>query len=107
MVALAAVALGKLAPLERPYKILMLLPVGSKSHKGFFTSVADALGERGHKVRVPKDERVFLRALARGLRLHWAKSGACMFPFPFVTKGLKLFIVVGNKKYFWNGQSLI
>ncbi|ROT79971.1 UDP-glucuronosyltransferase 2C1 [Penaeus vannamei] len=50
LVALAAVALGKLAPLERPYKILMLLPVGSKSHKGFFTSVADALGERGHKV---------------------------------------------------------
>lgn len=52
LLALAGAALGKLAPLERPYKILMLLPVGSKSHKGFFTSVADALGERGHKVRV-------------------------------------------------------
>ncbi|XP_069996425.1 UDP-glycosyltransferase UGT5 [Penaeus vannamei] len=50
LVALVGVALGKLAPLERPYKILMLLPLGSMSHKNFFTSVADALGERGHKV---------------------------------------------------------
>nr|XP_027223434.1 UDP-glucuronosyltransferase 2B14-like [Penaeus vannamei] len=50
LLALAGAALGKLAPLERPYKILMLLPVGTKSHKNFFTSVADALGERGHKV---------------------------------------------------------
>ncbi|XP_047491452.1 UDP-glycosyltransferase UGT5-like isoform X1 [Penaeus chinensis] len=50
LVALVGVALGKLAPLEKPYKILMLLPLGSKSHKKFFTSVADALGERGHQV---------------------------------------------------------
>nr|XP_027223424.1 2-hydroxyacylsphingosine 1-beta-galactosyltransferase-like [Penaeus vannamei] len=50
LVALAGVSLGKLAPLEKPYKILMLLPAGSKSHKVFFMSVADALAERGHKV---------------------------------------------------------
>ncbi|XP_042887607.1 UDP-glycosyltransferase UGT5-like isoform X2 [Penaeus japonicus] len=50
LVALTGGALGELPPLERPYRILMLLPVGTKSHKNFFTSVADALGERGHKV---------------------------------------------------------
>ncbi|XP_042861922.1 UDP-glucosyltransferase 2-like [Penaeus japonicus] len=49
-VALTGAALGELPPLERPYRILMLLPVGSKSHKVFFTSVADVLGERGHKI---------------------------------------------------------
>ncbi|XP_042887611.1 UDP-glycosyltransferase UGT5-like [Penaeus japonicus] len=49
-VALTGAALGELPPLERPYRILMLLPVGSKSHKVFFTSVADVLGERGHQV---------------------------------------------------------
>ncbi|ROT73741.1 2-hydroxyacylsphingosine 1-beta-galactosyltransferase [Penaeus vannamei] len=50
LVALVGVSLGKLAPLEKPYKILMLLPAGSRSHKVFFMSVADALAERGHKV---------------------------------------------------------
>ncbi|XP_063593601.1 UDP-glycosyltransferase UGT5-like isoform X1 [Penaeus indicus] len=50
LVALTGVSLGKLGPLERPYKILMLLPAGSKSHKHFFMSIADALAERGHRV---------------------------------------------------------
>ncbi|XP_047491574.1 UDP-glycosyltransferase UGT5-like isoform X2 [Penaeus chinensis] len=49
-VALTGVSLGNLAALERPYKILMLLPAGSKSHKNFFMSIADALAERGHRV---------------------------------------------------------
>ncbi|XP_042887612.1 uncharacterized protein LOC122263299 [Penaeus japonicus] len=50
LVALTSAALGKLAPPARSYEILMLLPAGSKSHKVFFMSVAEALAERGHKV---------------------------------------------------------
>lgn len=50
LVALVGAVSGKLPPPEKSYNILMLLPVGTKSHKNFFTSVAEALGERGHKV---------------------------------------------------------
>ncbi|CAL4124093.1 unnamed protein product, partial [Meganyctiphanes norvegica] len=39
-----------LSPTEKSYKILMLLPVGSKSHRNVFLPLAEALAERGHKV---------------------------------------------------------
>ncbi|XP_053649663.1 UDP-glycosyltransferase UGT5 isoform X3 [Cherax quadricarinatus] len=42
-------AAGKLSP-ERSYKILMLLPVGSRSHRNVFMPLAEALAERGHKI---------------------------------------------------------
>ncbi|XP_042876628.1 UDP-glycosyltransferase UGT5-like [Penaeus japonicus] len=37
-------------PLERPYKVLMLLPVSSWSHRHVFVPVAEALASRGHQV---------------------------------------------------------
>ncbi|XP_068250479.1 UDP-glucosyltransferase 2-like [Palaemon carinicauda] len=39
-----------LAPPERPYKILMLLPVSTDSHRTVFLSLAKGLADRGHKV---------------------------------------------------------
>ncbi|KAG0700404.1 UDP-glucuronosyltransferase 2B19 [Chionoecetes opilio] len=48
--ALAGQATGGLLPPERPYKILMLLPVGSKSHRNVFLPLAEALTDRGHKI---------------------------------------------------------
>ncbi|XP_064112827.1 UDP-glycosyltransferase UGT5-like isoform X2 [Macrobrachium nipponense] len=39
-----------LLPPERSYKILMLLPIGSKSHRNVFIPLAEALADRGHKV---------------------------------------------------------
>ncbi|XP_069190590.1 UDP-glycosyltransferase UGT5 [Procambarus clarkii] len=48
--AVAGVAAGELAPPERAYKILMLLPVSTKSHRNLFMSLAEALTDRGHEV---------------------------------------------------------
>ncbi|XP_042233281.1 UDP-glycosyltransferase UGT5-like [Homarus americanus] len=48
--ALTQGALGVLSPPERSYKILMLLPVSSKSHRNVFMPIAEALADRGHKV---------------------------------------------------------
>ncbi|XP_047491391.1 UDP-glycosyltransferase UGT5-like [Penaeus chinensis] len=48
--ALTGVAWAELAPPERSYKILMLLPVSSKSHRNVFLPVAEGLADRGHKV---------------------------------------------------------
>ncbi|XP_066941903.1 UDP-glycosyltransferase UGT5-like [Macrobrachium rosenbergii] len=42
--------MGGLLPPERSYKILMLLPMGSKSHRNVFMPLAEALADRGHKV---------------------------------------------------------
>jgi len=39
-----------LAPSEKSYNILMLLPVSSKSHRNVFMPLATALTQRGHKV---------------------------------------------------------
>lgn len=50
-VALVRGATGDLPPPERSYNILMLLPVGSKSHRNVFMPMAEALADRGHKVR--------------------------------------------------------
>ncbi|KAF2360184.1 UDP-glucuronosyl/UDP-glucosyltransferase [Trinorchestia longiramus] len=44
------VAEAALPPPERPYNILMLLPVSSKSHRNVFVPLVTALTERGHKV---------------------------------------------------------
>ncbi|XP_045123980.1 uncharacterized protein LOC123511938 isoform X2 [Portunus trituberculatus] len=41
---------GGLPPPERSYKILMLLPAASKSHKNVFMAFSEALADRGHKV---------------------------------------------------------
>nr|XP_027216417.1 UDP-glucuronosyltransferase 2B10-like [Penaeus vannamei] len=48
--ALMGVAWAELAPPERSYKILMLLPVSSKSHRNVFLPVAEGLADRGHKI---------------------------------------------------------
>ncbi|XP_076063030.1 UDP-glucosyltransferase 2-like isoform X2 [Oratosquilla oratoria] len=53
LVVLASVvlsALGDLPPPERSYKILMLLPVASKSHRNVFLPIANALADRGHEI---------------------------------------------------------
>ncbi|XP_069945347.1 UDP-glycosyltransferase UGT5 isoform X2 [Cherax quadricarinatus] len=49
-VALTGGAAGELAAPERLYKILMLLPVSSKSHRNVFMPLAEALADRGHKI---------------------------------------------------------
>lgn len=49
--ALAGSAWGDLPQPERSYKILMLLPISSKSHNRVFLPVAEALADRGHKVK--------------------------------------------------------
>ena len=41
---------GNLLPPERSYKILMLLPTGTTSHRNVFMPLADALSDRGHEV---------------------------------------------------------
>nr|XP_053656458.1 UDP-glycosyltransferase UGT5-like [Cherax quadricarinatus] len=41
---------GKLSPPERSYRILMLLPFSSRSHKSVFMPLAVALADRGHKI---------------------------------------------------------
>ncbi|MPC30604.1 UDP-glycosyltransferase UGT5-like [Portunus trituberculatus] len=50
VVALAGSASGDLSPPEKSYKILMLLPVSSKSHNRVFQPLAEGLANRGHKV---------------------------------------------------------
>ena len=49
-VILVGSASGELSPPERSYKILMLLPAASKSHKNVFMALAEILADRGHKV---------------------------------------------------------
>ncbi|CAL4087134.1 unnamed protein product, partial [Meganyctiphanes norvegica] len=39
-----------LQPPERPYNILMLVPLPSKSHRNVFLPLANALADRGHKI---------------------------------------------------------
>ncbi|CAL4063762.1 unnamed protein product, partial [Meganyctiphanes norvegica] len=39
-----------LPPPERPYNILMLEPMSSKSHRNVFLPLANALADRGHKI---------------------------------------------------------
>ncbi|XP_069165915.1 UDP-glycosyltransferase UGT5 isoform X1 [Procambarus clarkii] len=41
---------GLLGPPERSYKILMLLPVATKSHGNVFFPLAEALADRGHEI---------------------------------------------------------
>ncbi|KAG7162654.1 2-hydroxyacylsphingosine 1-beta-galactosyltransferase-like 1 [Homarus americanus] len=48
--ALTRGALGVLSPPERSYKILILLPVSTRSHRIVFMTIAEALADRGHKV---------------------------------------------------------
>ncbi|KAK8724713.1 hypothetical protein OTU49_011232 [Cherax quadricarinatus] len=50
VVTLVGGVMGKLSPPERSYKILMLLPVSSKSHRNVFMPLAEALADRGHKI---------------------------------------------------------
>lgn len=45
-------AAGNLPPPERYYKILVLFPVASISHRNILMAVAEALADRGHKVRL-------------------------------------------------------
>nr|XP_053653822.1 uncharacterized protein LOC128703245 [Cherax quadricarinatus] len=50
VVMLVGSIMGKLSPPERSYKILMLLPISSKSHRNIFMPLAVALADRGHKI---------------------------------------------------------
>nr|XP_053653618.1 UDP-glycosyltransferase UGT5-like isoform X3 [Cherax quadricarinatus] len=50
VVMLVGSIMGKLSPPERSYKILMLLPVSSRSHRNVFMPLAEALADRGHKI---------------------------------------------------------
>nr|XP_053653646.1 UDP-glycosyltransferase UGT5-like [Cherax quadricarinatus] len=50
VVMLVGSIMGKLSPPERSYKILMLLPVSTKSHRNIFMPLAEALADRGHKI---------------------------------------------------------
>ncbi|XP_069959583.1 UDP-glycosyltransferase UGT5 [Cherax quadricarinatus] len=50
VVMLVGSIMGKLSPPERSYKILMLLPVSSRSHRNIFNPLAEALADRGHKI---------------------------------------------------------
>ncbi|KAK3860902.1 hypothetical protein Pcinc_033082 [Petrolisthes cinctipes] len=49
-VLVVGVVVGELPPPDASYKILMLLPISSKSHRNVFIPVAEALAERGHKI---------------------------------------------------------
>lgn len=42
---------GKFTHPDKTYKILMVFPFASKSHKNMMMAVAEALADRGHKVR--------------------------------------------------------
>ncbi|KAK8724684.1 hypothetical protein OTU49_011220 [Cherax quadricarinatus] len=50
VVMLVGSIMGKLSPPERSYKILMLLPVSTRSHRNVFMPLAEALADRGHKI---------------------------------------------------------
>ena len=43
-------AANALPPPERSYKILMLLPISSRSQRNVFMPLANALADRGHEV---------------------------------------------------------
>ncbi|KAG0719707.1 hypothetical protein GWK47_000744 [Chionoecetes opilio] len=56
MLAVAALvggAAADLPPPERSYKILMLLPIATKSHTNMFMPLVEALADRGHKIAYP------------------------------------------------------
>ncbi|KAK8721970.1 hypothetical protein OTU49_012402 [Cherax quadricarinatus] len=64
--AVAGGAEGVLAPPERQYKILLLLPMSFRSHRTIFMSLAEALAERGHKMAYPFVYEIpFIAFLAR------------------------------------------
>ncbi|KAK8724709.1 hypothetical protein OTU49_011231, partial [Cherax quadricarinatus] len=52
MAAVMVLVAGELAPPEKQYKIMMLLPVSSQSHKNVFIPLARALADRGHQVTI-------------------------------------------------------
>ncbi|KAK4324249.1 hypothetical protein Pmani_005089 [Petrolisthes manimaculis] len=55
VVVMLAGVVGELPPPEASYKILMLLPVSTKSHKNIFMALAEALADRGHKLLNPPE----------------------------------------------------
>ncbi|KAK8720020.1 hypothetical protein OTU49_013624 [Cherax quadricarinatus] len=68
LAALMGQVAGELAAPERSYKILMLLPVSTTSHKNFFMPLAEALGDRGHKVVYPfLHEATFIMVTTPGI----------------------------------------
>jgi len=61
-----------LAPPEKSYNILMLLPVSSKSHRNVFMPLATALTKRGHKITMvsnhpPHDKNPAITYINHGL----------------------------------------
>ncbi|MPC15987.1 hypothetical protein E2C01_008792 [Portunus trituberculatus] len=47
---LAGSAAGSLSPPDRSYKILVLIPAATTSHRNVFVPLVEALGDRGHKI---------------------------------------------------------
>nr|XP_045622222.1 UDP-glucosyltransferase 2-like [Procambarus clarkii] len=60
---------GDLASPERSYKILMLLPVSTNSHRTLFMCLAEALADRGHKISAQFPELPPLLDLERNMSL--------------------------------------
>nr|XP_045609683.1 UDP-glucosyltransferase 2-like [Procambarus clarkii] len=76
---------GDLAPPERSYKILMLLPVSANSHRTLFMSLAEALADRGHKIVMLTNEANLtkypnIHEVTHGLR-HFKHENRNMFEY--------------------------
>ncbi|ROT73742.1 UDP-glucuronosyltransferase [Penaeus vannamei] len=84
--ALMGVAWAELAPPERSYKILMLLPVSSKSHRNVFLPVAEGL-------RQIEDTRLGIVILANhsGIKPHQTSKKSTMTCQNFKTEAMDLF----------------
>ncbi|XP_069180849.1 UDP-glucosyltransferase 2 [Procambarus clarkii] len=76
---------GDLASPERSYKILMLLPVSTNSHRTLFMCLAEALADRGHKIVMLTNEAKLakypnIREVTHGLR-HFKHEHRNMFEY--------------------------
>ena len=54
---------GSVPITEDKYKILMLLPFGSKSHRNVFIPIAEGLANKGHKVNSESELIVKIRCV--------------------------------------------
>ncbi|XP_068217267.1 UDP-glycosyltransferase UGT5-like isoform X3 [Palaemon carinicauda] len=81
-----------LPPPERSYKVLVLLPVGSKSHRNVFMPLVEALADRGHKIDMLtsydiKHKNLNIREIPHGLP-HYPKAQINMFDVAKRTSGI-------------------
>ncbi|XP_068216665.1 uncharacterized protein [Palaemon carinicauda] len=81
-----------LPPPERSYKVLVLLPVGSKSHRNVFVPLVEALADRGHKIDMLtsydiKHKNSNIQEIPHGLP-HYPKAQINMFDEAKRTSGI-------------------